>query len=125
MEKKLSYASISKSKDGITHVELEDKTILDENNAMELMTVVSEINSNEQALVLTDLRSKNIEGTKGGRKFLANNPIMSQTIRANAVIMNTNISILALNFFMKVNKPSFPIKLFKTEEKAIEWLKTF
>ncbi len=29
------------------------------------------------------------------------------------------------NFFLGINKPPYPVTLFNSEEKALEWLKTF
>ena len=34
-------------------------------------------------------------------------------------------TIMIANFFIKINKPSIPTKMFKNEGEAIEWLKKF
>ena len=45
---------------------------------------------------------------------------------AMALLPGSNMTtILIANFFIKFNKPNIPTKLFKTEEKAIEWLNSF
>ncbi|MCO6499940.1 MAG: hypothetical protein J5I47_06115 [Vicingus serpentipes] len=45
---------------------------------------------------------------------------------AMALLPGSNMTtILIANFFIKFNKPSIPTKLFKTEDKAIEWLNSF
>ena len=44
---------------------------------------------------------------------------------AIGLIINSPISKVIGNFYLSLSKPSFPVKLFSSEEKAIRWLKTF
>lgn len=42
-----------------------------------------------------------------------------------ALVVDSPMSRVIGNFFMGLNKPPFPVRLFTSEEKALEWLKTF
>jgi hypothetical protein len=46
-------------------------------------------------------------------------------INAFAVIVKSPLSRVIGNFFMGLNKPQVPAKLFDNETEAIDWLKTF
>jgi len=45
--------------------------------------------------------------------------------KAIGLIVDSFLSRVIANFFVGINKPKRPIKLFTSEEKAIEWLKRF
>ena len=49
----------------------------------------------------------------------------SKYLIASAVLIDSQISRMVGNFYISVNKPDYPIKLFTSESKAIEWLKGF
>ena len=42
-----------------------------------------------------------------------------------ALLISSNVSKVIGNFFLGLNKPNFPTRLFTSEEKAMEWLKGF
>ena len=44
---------------------------------------------------------------------------------AVALLAKSPLSRTIGNLFLKINKPSFPVKMFSDKEKAIEWLKGF
>ena len=53
--------------------------------------------------------------------------LFSQTnvlVNKVALLSTTPMSVLAGNFFLGFNQPTIPIKLFHSENEAIEWLKS-
>lgn len=42
-----------------------------------------------------------------------------------AILASSPISKIIGNFLISLNKPSYPVKLFTSKEKALEWLKTY
>ena len=82
-------------------------------------------------------------GIGGGKKFLIfltfeNFFIIDKEIRklaateisgkytiADAFVVNSIALKLLINFYIAFNKPSRPTRLFDSEEKAVEWLKSF
>lgn len=46
-------------------------------------------------------------------------------LHATAAVINSNITNFILNTFLKIKRPKVPLKAFKTEAEAIEWLKSF
>ena len=59
-----------------------------------------------------------------GRKFIADE-IAKIGVPATALIVKSRMSRLIGSFFIGINKPDFPVKLFDDEQKALEWLKGF
>ena len=49
----------------------------------------------------------------------------SQYVTAGALLTNSFLAKTLGNFFLAINTPKVPSKLFDDEEKAIEWLKQF
>jgi hypothetical protein len=45
--------------------------------------------------------------------------------KAEAFIINSIAMRIIANFYLKINKPQRPTKMFTHEEEAIKWLKTF
>jgi hypothetical protein len=49
----------------------------------------------------------------------------SQHVSACAIIVNSLIYKLVTNFYIYFQRPHYPIKIFNSEENALEWLKQF
>ena len=77
----------------------------------------------ETFCVLADLRL-NISSTPEARKFGANNPYMKHHL-AYAMLADSTPVILLSNFFIRVNSPKIPTRLFKNEDEAIVWLRQY
>ncbi|MEP1024804.1 MAG: hypothetical protein ABJG68_01270 [Crocinitomicaceae bacterium] len=46
-------------------------------------------------------------------------------VSAIAIIIGSSLSRMIANFYLGINKPKIPVKLFNSEEKAVKWCKTF
>ncbi len=71
--------------------------------------------------VLADSRQVTYH-SKEVREFYASRE-MGDHISAMAVLVESFATKLIGNFFIRVNKPHFPTKLFTDEKEAIAWLK--
>ncbi len=60
--------------------------------------------------------------TKECRDYFAKDPNHLQTYSAIAIMVSSPISRMLANFFMGLNKPAKPTRLFDERDKAIEWL---
>jgi hypothetical protein len=52
------------------------------------------------------------------RKYFQNHPPIFDKV---GIIVQGYLQILVMNFFLGINKPKMPLKLFSTEEAATEW----
>ncbi|OFY83479.1 MAG: hypothetical protein A3F72_06010 [Bacteroidetes bacterium RIFCSPLOWO2_12_FULL_35_15] len=62
--------------------------------------------------------------TKEARDFMASEKGCEGVIAA-AVLINSSVGSMIGNFFIFINKPLVPTKLFTNEEEAKKWLKSF
>lgn len=62
--------------------------------------------------------------SREARKYLAVND-RSTHITAFAVLANSFLSMIIVNFFFKFNKTGVPARMFTNEENAIKWLKKY
>jgi hypothetical protein len=74
-------------------------------------------------LVLVDGRVS-LSVSREARAFAAQSKNDNQCI-ASAFLITSTANKLIGNFYINVNKPSTPTKIFSTEEKAVEWLEVF
>lgn len=58
------------------------------------------------------------------RRYLSGNEA-EKAAYALAMIANSPVSKVIGNFLIGINKPPYPVRLFTSKEKAIEWLKKF
>lgn len=77
----------------------------------------------DRILVLTDARVM-LEATAGARAVAAD-PGLGALVKANAILVNNLAVQLIANSFIWMNRPPFPLRVFKDEAKAMEWLREF
>ena len=77
----------------------------------------------KKTLVLIDMRDIT-EISKEARDYFANERTASIQ-RATALLTDSPVSRVIGNFFMGLNKPISPTRMFTDPQKAIEWLHTF
>jgi hypothetical protein len=78
----------------------------------------------KKMLVLIDTTDV-YQTSKEARDYGAKKEVTDLSIAMAILAGNSLASIIIGNFFIKSNNPSIPTKLFKSETKALEWLKTF
>ena len=116
----LSFATVTLRDDGIVN------TYVDLREAVSL----------EQAKELTDAYIKITNGKRTPHLFTANKFVIIEKDvmefmrdvannygKADAFVIDSLPQKIVGNFYLKFVKPQVPTKLFRTEEKAIEWLK--
>jgi hypothetical protein len=96
---------------------------LDVDQVRELIAAAEKLSGKKPYLILSDARV-NLLITPEARKVSAEKTEAPYVI-ANAVLVNNLGLSLTANFFMKFNKPNFPVKVFYDEGKAMEWLLKF
>ncbi|MGF1635676.1 MAG: hypothetical protein ACFCUU_01285 [Cyclobacteriaceae bacterium] len=98
---------------------------------IDLLDIDTAKSSNEERLVLFNGRelpcffdiSKVKNTTKEARDFIANEG--NALVLATAILVTSPVLKMMANFFVSVNKPQNPTKVFTDKESAIQWLKQF
>ena len=107
--------------DGIARTAVKKGAEIVLSDAMENSVAVNELKGPEQFVLIVDTREiKSI--TKEARDYFSLNGRESRVI-AFAILIGSPLSAIIGNFFMGLNKPRVPVKLFTNEESAIKWCK--
>lgn len=62
--------------------------------------------------------------TKESREFLSTEQAI-EGATAIAILVNTPVGAIMSNFFIQLNKPPLPTKLFRDKKSAVKWLQQF
>ena len=89
----------------------------------EITEARAEVSGNRKHAMLVDIGSIRYASSEG-RRFAANSEVSNITT-AIALLIGSPVSKVIGNFFIGLNKPPFPVKLFNVEEEAVAWLKGF
>lgn len=82
-----------------------------------------ELVENKEYVVLVD-GTKHSTVSPEARKLMADHRPPNR--KATAIVNNDNLAMhLIANFYLRVNKPSIPTKIFKRENEAVAWLKQY
>jgi len=92
-------------------------------DAKENIAALVEVSKGKRVLLLADSRPlKSI--TREAREYFAGKKA-AKVENACALLIGSHVSKIIGNFFLGINKPSYPTRLFTSETQAIEWLKGF
>lgn len=109
-------------KDGVGRTKVKEGAHVTIKEAKENSKAVLSLADHEFPLLIDSTGIKSI--TKEGRDYFSMNNRESLVI-ALGIVVNSPLSRVVGNFFMGLNKPRVDTKLFRTEEAALEWLKTY
>lgn len=82
-----------------------------------------QISGGEKYAFLADMRQQ-VSSSASGRKYGANNPFQKQHL-AYALLAENLAEVMLSNFFIRVNRPAVPSRLFRDEQSALNWLEKF
>ena len=109
--------------DGIARTKVKKGSEVKLEHAQENSVVVNSFYIDRKFPLLIDARGiKSME--REARAFFTANGRNTNTL-AFAIIIDSSVSKVVGNFFLGINKPIVPTKLFSNEDNAIEWLKQF
>ncbi|MFC1706874.1 hypothetical protein ACFL59_08650 [Planctomycetota bacterium] len=113
--------TLSLREDNIVLVLLKEGAEIDLEAAEVNHKATLELTGDRDFLILVDTR-KAIGINREAREFFADPNVRRNTI-AQAILIDSGISRVLGNFFIGLNKPAFPTRLFTAEREAVAWLK--
>ncbi len=117
---KTRTATIFSDENNIIHIIIHPNVRIDYEDALDNALVIKNLSKNKPCLKLLDMRA-NFSMEKKGQKFADSNEVKQQTI-ARAIIKGSMINSLLVNFFIKLNKPETPTRIFTDQNEAYAWL---
>lgn len=109
--------------DGIARTKVKQGAEVEIEEARENSIVVNSFYSGSKFPLLIDARGIN-SISREARNFFTTNGRETST-SAFGIIIDSYVSKVVGNFFLGINKPVVPTKLFSNEHQAIEWLKEY
>jgi hypothetical protein len=109
--------------DGILRTVLSQGCRIDLERAQEIWDAQRRLLGSDRALSFVDIRGIS-HASRGARELLGGKAQQRLTI-ALALLAGSGVSKVIGNFFLGLNRPRFPTRLFTSESEAIEWLKGF
>jgi len=113
-------ALIQLRSDGIIHVHYKKNTTVDVETQRVMRDIFRQMAPGKKLPYIFSA-SSGVTITKEARE---NSNVPDSPIGAYAIIANNLAYRLVANFYLKVNKPVIPSKLFSTIEDALEWIYT-
>jgi hypothetical protein len=109
--------------DGIVYIKTKPRGEIDRANAEEVMCAVGSMCNGKPRPVLVDMT--NVKSmTREARLYFAG-PETAAVQAAAALVIKSPLTRALGNFFMGLNKPLIPTRLFTSETDAVAWLRTF
>ena len=90
-------------------------------HAIEVIQIGTDLTKNKRVGALVDIKST-FSITKEAREYFALHANQKQFI-AIAVLSNNLASRLIVNFYVRINRPAIPTRLFAEKKDAVEWLR--
>lgn len=108
--------------DGVARTKAKPFSEITLEDAKENSKAVNSLSRSFYPLLIDATEVKSI--TKEARDYFSMNNRESKVV-AFAILIKSPLSKIIANFFMGLNKPRVPIKIFTEENKATEWCRSF
>ncbi len=121
-EIQLSYARIQLLDNKIIRLKIFGNTIIGRTEAKEMNDTIGILSCGKEILVLITA-DEITQFNKGAMEFSASDEGLRYTL-ADALVVKSLAQRITANFYLAVNAPKKPSRIFNSEEEAIEWLQT-
>ncbi|MFH1618017.1 MAG: hypothetical protein ABIB65_05550 [Candidatus Margulisiibacteriota bacterium] len=109
--------------DGIAYAEFLPNVSIDREKALVFFEECKKLSEGKANPVLLDVKNAFLADREA--RLLFSSDLCVSITRAAAVLINSPVAQVVASFFMGLNKPPFPVRLFSRREEALEWLKGF
>jgi hypothetical protein len=119
----LDFCEIFLREDQILQINIFPHSFIGENEAKKMTDTSLKLTRNVMFPVMIVV-GEFADFDKSSREYSAD-PEKEVASSATAYLLNNLGHIIIGNFYLKVNKPTKPVRLFENEQDAIKWLKNF
>ncbi len=109
--------------DGICRTKTKPQAEIDIDHAKENSVAVNSFYNSKKYPLMVDSRNVKRISAEARKHFSTNG--RDTCINSMAIIVKSPLSRVVGNFFMGLNKPPLPARLFEKEEDAVKWLKQY
>jgi hypothetical protein len=109
--------------DGILRVEIKPGAKVEARDAEAHVQLTAELVDERKAPLLADI-SRVLSTSREARSTYAG-PRADEVLSALALLVDSPISMVIGNFYLRLSRPPFPCRVFSDKEKALDWLRDF
>lgn len=117
----LTHSTITLRDDGIIELQTHDDHVYEISDVLENVDAFGKL-SNFQGAPVIVIGGSFTSTSSEARKFMATAESLKYS-KCEAFILNSLPQRILINFYIKIDKPLIPTKVFKTKEDAIAWCK--
>lgn len=118
-------ADIFRDQRGLIWFKFNVKATVDILDAHEYVPIIEQLAQNQKRGFVLDARGGFATFSQASRNYMGKTPEALKWRKADAVLVDNLGLRLVGNFYMKFDTPNHPVKLFKSEIAALEWLSQF
>ena len=107
--------------DGIVQMSWVSQASIDLEDAMAAIAAMTELTGGRRGPLLVDLHDSGQQTRPARIEFTRHEDLVS----AVALIVGTPVGRILGNFFLRVNRPPYPVALFDDEASGLVWLQSF
>ncbi len=120
---KTRTSTIWMDESGILHSIYSEGMDVELDDVKENMGVVNQLLGGKSAPYIIDIRG--VHSVTREARRTSSSPDATNAIKALALLVGSSVSRVIGNFFVGISKTTYPVKMFSSEEKAMEWLKKY
>ncbi|MGB0888134.1 MAG: hypothetical protein ACPGSL_08440 [Vicingaceae bacterium] len=121
---KLNHSEIELKEDNIVEVITFDKVNLCVKKCLEIHDAYDQMLEKDKKYRILYLPGKYVDWEKEARECCATEEATKHSL-AEAIVVHSLAQRLLVNFYLKINKPLVPTKLFRNKVSAKKWLMSF
>jgi len=116
---------VTAREDGITEVRHKTGQVQTLETAMAQIEAIRQMAGDRLPVPVLVVMGEMKGQTGEARRYLSKDPIITESIRALALVVNTPVGRVMGNMFIGFRRHEMKLQLFNSEAKAVEWLKGF
>lgn len=116
----LTHASISQEMNGIIFIRIKSGAVLDLAKIKEINEAKNKLADDRRHAVIF-IAHENAVMTKEARNYSASEEVFKNAV-CKAIVVKSTAHRLITNYFIHFLKPIAPVKMFNSEQKAVEWV---
>ncbi len=118
----MPYATFYKLEDQIVILVYNDMEVeITQDDAEMHSTLLRGLCGGEKCKMILDFQKSPATFTNEAREYAAKDSRHLSVVASQALVLSTLAHKIVANFYMRVNKPSFPIKSFRSMKEAYKW----
>jgi len=119
----LKHSTIILREDGILELHTHDDHVYEVSDVIENVEAFGKL-TNHQGSPVVIIGGSFTSTSSEARKFMASAESLKYS-KCEAFVLNSLPQRILINFYIRIDKPLVPTKVFKTKEEAILWCRTY